>query len=167
MLFDLLRVLLIPASLVVASGLALALLPQPVADRMIQRLESRRELAGRETIAFLYLGHQTQNGQLRIRGVVRNLTADPLEQLDAMVRLYAPGGSLLETAVVRMDQETIAPGQIARFELVYPKYGSEFSSYSVQFKSRLGGVVPYKDMREALAMEGRAPGGGRRQTETK
>jgi hypothetical protein len=48
-----------------------------------------------------------------------------------------------------MSKETIDPGAIAQFELVYPKYEAEFGSYSVEFKLRQGAVVPYKDMRVA------------------
>jgi hypothetical protein len=145
---DLLRVLLIPLSLIVAAGLALILLPQSTTDRFVQELQSRRGVSAQEKIAFLYLGHRIQNNEFHIRGVVRNITADPIEQLDAAVRLYSPGRDLLETAIVRMDKETIGSDEIARFELVYPDYRSEFSSYSVEFKLRRGDVMSYKDMRK-------------------
>ena len=53
----------------------------------------------------------------------------------------------METTVVRMSKETIAPDEVAQFELVYPNYRSEFASYSVEFKLRQGAIVRYKDMR--------------------
>jgi hypothetical protein len=145
---DLFRVLLIPLSLIVAVGFILILLPQSTTDKFVQDLQFRSSASGSARIAFLYLGHQQQNDELKIRGVVRNITTDPIEQLDAAVRLYSSNGDLLETAIVRMDKETLDPDEIARFELVYPEYGSEFSSYSVEFKLRSGEVVPYKDMRQ-------------------
>jgi len=143
-------VLLIPLGLITAAGLLLALLPQSTADSMIRDLEARRGLSSQAKIAFLYLGHQVRDNKLQIRGVVRNITADPIEQLDATVRLYAPNRDLLETVIVRMDKEVINPDELARFDLVYPEYRSEIASYSVEFKLRQGNVIPYKDMREPV-----------------
>ncbi len=145
--FDLLRILLIFLSIVVAAGFLLILLPQTTTDSFIEDLQSRGSASGQEMIAFLYLGHEIQNNEFLIRGVVRNITTEPIEQLDAAIRLYSPNRELLETAIVRMDKETIDPDEIARFELVYPNYQSEFSSYSVDFKLRRGAFVLYKDMR--------------------
>lgn len=145
---DLFRVLLIPLSLIVAAGFLLILLPQSATDKLVQDLQFGSSASGGAKLAFLYLGHQQKNGELKIRGVVRNISTDPIEQLDAAVRLYSSDGDLLETAIVRMDKETLDPDEIARFELVYPEHGSEFSSYSVEFKLRSGEVVPYKDMRQ-------------------
>jgi hypothetical protein len=146
-LTDLLRVLLIALSLAVAGALILMLLPQSAFDGLIQNLQARHAVAQPEQIAFLYLGDETANNELRIRGVVRNITAVQVEQLDAIIRLYAHDRSLLETTVIRMSKDTIDPGAIAQFELVYPNYGSQFGSYSVEFKLRQGSIVPYKDMR--------------------
>ena len=61
----------------------------------------------------------------------------------------AVDGVLLETAVVRMELETIAPDSIAAFHLIYPDYDGKFSSYSVDFKLRDGEILLYKDMRSA------------------
>lgn len=144
---DLLRALLILLSLVVAAGFILILLPQPAVDRMAKDLQSRRGASQQEIIAFLYMGDEIKNNEFHIRGVVRNITTEPIEQLDAAVRLYSHDGSILETAVVRMSKEIIAPDEIAQFELVYPNYQSEFGSYSVEFKLRQGAFVHYKDMR--------------------
>jgi hypothetical protein len=146
---DLARVILICLSLVAAGALIVVFLPQLTVDRMIQGLEARHAISNPEQIGFLYLGDDSANNELRVRGVVRNITALPIEQLDAIIRLYAHDRTLLETAVVRMSKETIDPGAIAQFELVYPKYEAEFGSYSVEFKLRQGAVVPYKDMRVA------------------
>ncbi len=155
--FDLFRVLLIPAGLLVAAALILVSLSQSTADRIIGQLQSNFGGSKQAEVAFLYLGHQIQGGRFHIRGVVQNITPDPIEQLDAMIRLYAPNRELLETAIVRMDREMIASDDIARFELVYPDSGSRFSSYSVEFKLRSGKVVPYLDMRESRAKPVRLP----------
>jgi hypothetical protein len=70
-----------------------------------------------------------------------------MEKLDAAVRLYAHNGNILETTIIRMNKETIAPDEVAQFELVYPNYKDELMKYAVEFKLRDGGLVPYKDMR--------------------
>ncbi|MBN2320175.1 MAG: hypothetical protein JXR49_13915 [Acidobacteria bacterium] len=146
-LFALLRALLIFLSIVVAAGFLWILLSQTTTDRFLEDLRSQSSASGEEMVAFLYLGHEIQNNEFHIRGVVRNITTEPIEQLDAAVRLYSYNRELLETAIVRMNKETIDPDEIAQFELVYPNYQSEFSSYSVEFKLRRGAFVPYKDMR--------------------
>jgi hypothetical protein len=148
-LSDLVRVILILLSLAVAGALAIVFLPQPMADRIIQKLEARHSDSNPEQIGLLYLGDETAGDELRVRGVVRNIAALPIDQLDAFIRLYSHNRTLRETAVVRMSKETIDPGTIAQFELVYPKYGAEFGSYSIEFKLRQGPVIPYKDMRTA------------------
>ena len=145
--FALLRALLILLSIVVAAGFLLILLSQSATERFVEDLETRNNAPGQEMIAFLYLGHEIQNDEFHIRGVVRNITTEPIEQLDAAIRLYSHNRELLETDIVRMDKETIEPDEIAQFELVYPNYQSQFSSYSVEFKLRRGAFVPYKDMR--------------------
>jgi hypothetical protein len=151
MLTDLLRALLIILSLAVAVALTLILLPQPAVDMILRDLQARHEAFSPVQIAFLYLGDEIANNELHIRGVVRNITAVPIEQLDAVVRFYAHNRSLLETTIVRLSKETIDPGEVAQFDLVYPNYQMEFVSYSVEFKLRQGSLVPYKDMRTAQA----------------
>lgn len=150
-LADLGRALLILLSLVVASGFALILLPQPAVDKLAQDLQSRHGASRQEMISLLYLGDEAKDGQFHVRGVVRNITAAPIEQLDAAVRFYAHDGSILETTIVRMNKETIAPDETAQFELVYPNYRMQFASYAAEFKLRQGALVPYKDMRASRA----------------
>lgn len=154
---DLLRALIIILSLAAAAGLALVLLPQTSIDRLAERLRARHGAAQPEKIAFLYLGDELSGDVFRIRGAVRNIAPTPIEQLDASIRLYAPDRTILETVVVRMDKEVIAPGEVARFELVYPVYRMEFGSYSVEFKLRQGSPVPYKDMRQNRGAGGQLP----------
>jgi hypothetical protein len=147
LLTDLFRLLLLLLSLVVAAGFALIVLPQSAVDKMTRSLETRNGVLQQEKIAFLYLGDEVKENEFHIRGVIRNITTSPIEQLDAAVRLYGHDGSLMQTTVVRMDKEIIAPDEIARFELVYPNYKMEFAKYSVDFQLREGEAVPYKDMR--------------------
>jgi len=144
---DLLRAFLIILSLAAAAALMLTLLPQSTVDRIGQYLESRHRTAQPEKIAFLYLGDQTIDNQFHIRGAVRNITASPIEQMDAVVRFYAQDRSLLETIIVRMDKETIGPREIAQFKLVYPNDRPGFAGYSAEFKLRQGKTVPYQDLR--------------------
>jgi hypothetical protein len=146
-LADLFRALLILLSLVVALGFILILLPQPNIDRMAMDLRSKYGVPLRESVALLYLGDTIQDNEFRIRGVIRNITPDPLEKLDAAVRFYAHDGTILQTTIVRMSKEIIESDEIAQFNLVYPDYKREFASYAVQFKLRQGDLVQYKDMR--------------------
>jgi hypothetical protein len=147
LLTDLLRIGLIILSLLVAAGFILTMLPQNTVDKLTQNLEARHRTAEQEVLAFLYLGDEIKDGEFHIRGVIRNITSSPVEQLDAAVRLYAHDGTILQTTIVRMNKETIAPDEMAQFELVYPNYKMEFAKYSVDFKLREGGFVSYKDMR--------------------
>lgn len=147
-LADLFRALLILLSLVVALGFLMILLPQASVDKMAADLRSRYGVPLDEKIALLYLGDTIQNNEFRIRGVVRNITAEPLEKLDAAIRFYAHDGTILQTTIVRMDKETIAPDEIAQFNVLYPNYQREFGSYAVEFKLRQGDLVNYKDVRE-------------------
>jgi len=156
-LADLFRVFLVILSIVVAAGFVLVLLPQLTVDRIARDLRSRSRNALQEQIAFLYLGDQIENNEFKIRGVVRNVTTAPIEKLDAAIRLYSPDGTVLETTVVRMDKEIIAPDEIAQFNLIYPNYKSEFASYSVEFKLREGALVPYRDMRSTRGQDPGAP----------
>lgn len=146
-LADLFRALLILLSLVVALGFVMILLPQPAVDEMAMDLRSRYGVPLPERVALLYLGDTVQNNEFRIRGVVRNITAEPLEQLDAAIRFYTHDGTILQTTIVRMSKESIAPDEIAQFNVVYPDYQREFASYAVEFKLRQGDLVHYKDVR--------------------
>ena len=147
-LTDLWRALLAVLSIVVAAGFVLILLPQPTVDRMAQDLQAQYGAPRQDPIAFLYLGDEVKDNEFRVRGVVRNITSAPIEKLDAAIRFFSPDRKVLETVLVRMDKETVAPDEIAQFQLVVPNYKMEFGSYAVEFKLRQGALVPYKDMRE-------------------
>lgn len=144
---DFFRALLILLSLVVALGFVMILLPQAAVDELAMDLRSRYGVPLRERIALLYLGDTIQNNEFRIRGVVRNITAEPLEKLDAAIRFFRHDGTILQTTIVRMSKESIAPDEIAQFNVVYPDYQREFASYAVEFKLRQGDLVHYKDVR--------------------
>ena len=145
-LTDFLRALLIILSAATLAGFVLVLLPQSTVDTMAQFLQSRHETSQPEKFALLYLGDEITNNELQVRGVIRNISTAPIEQLDAAIRFFSHDGSISETAVVRMNKDIIGPGEIAQFELVYPNYKMEFARYAVEFKLRNGDVVPYKDM---------------------
>jgi hypothetical protein len=150
---DIFRAFLIVFSLAIAAGFVLILLPQRTIDKMAHGLQSRHAGARPEKIALLYLGDEAKEGTLRIRGILRNIAPQPIEQLDAAIRLYARDGSLLETILVRMDKETIAPDEIARLELVVPNHATEYATYALEFKMRQGETVAYKDMRKIRSQQ--------------
>jgi hypothetical protein len=156
-LADLFRVLLILLSLIVAAGFILILMSQPAVDKMAQDLQSRHTSSRQEQIALLYLGDEVQDNKFHIRGHARNITADPIQQLDVAIRFYSHDGNLLETALIRMNKDTIAPDEVAQFDLVIPNYQMQFASYAVEFKWRRGGIVPYKDMRAARTPQASKP----------
>jgi hypothetical protein len=144
---DLLRILLIVLALVVATGFILILIPQVTFNNAVQGLQERRGKGAQEQIALLYLGDEIKEQRFLVRGVIRNITTQPIEKVDAAVRLYLMDGSLVETDLVRMNKETMAPDETAEFQLVYPNYNSQFGSYAVDFKFRGGDTVFYRDMR--------------------
>ena len=144
----LLRAALLLLALWVAAGLFLIFIPQATIDRMAQALRLRNPPPEiQENIALLYLGDELDGKQFRIRGAIRNISTQPIEKLDAVVRLYAADGTLMETAVVRMDSEHIAPDAVSIFHIAYPDFAGRVSSYAVEFKLRQGQAMPYKDMR--------------------
>jgi hypothetical protein len=148
LLFDLARIALVILALVVAGGFLLVILPQDTIDHFAQILRSRSSAAPQqEVIAFLYLGDEIKADQFVINGALRNISSEPIEKLDAPIRLYSPAGELLETVIVRMDKETIAPDEIAQFHLILTGYKGQYGSYAVDFRLRQGELVPYKDMR--------------------
>ena len=140
--------LLIALACIVALGLLLILVPDGGFDRLIRSLRATRAAdIPDERIALLYLGDELKAGQFHIRGIVRNIDREAIERIDASLRLYGSDGSLLETAIVRFDRESIDPDETAEFHLTYPKYAGQFGSYSVDFRMRDGELVPYKDRR--------------------
>ncbi len=150
-LFQLVLVLL---AVLVAAGFTLVLLPQPTVNRLAEALRLRSvQPAAEEAIAFLYLGDEVAGSDFHLRGAIRNITTEPIEKVDAVVRFYSQDGSLLETAITRMDSESIAPDSIATFHLRISGYKGQFAGYSVGFKLRNGTAVPYKDMRGSRAPE--------------
>jgi len=133
---------------VVAVGFILILMPQSTVEKLSQSLRlSQPPPNHQDIIAFLYLGDEIRGGEFHIRGVIRNITTQPIEKLDATVRLFSSEGRVIETAIVRLETEIITPDATASFHLRYSNYRGQFSSYSVQFKLRNGLPVPYKDMR--------------------
>jgi len=141
---------LILLALVVAAGFVLLLLPQSAIDKAVQTLQASKaaELPS-EKIALLYLGDEITPKEFHIRGIVRNISVDPIEKVDVTIRLYSPENSLLETVLVRTDTESLPPDGTAEFHLVSPEYKGQFGSYSVDFKLRGGELLPYKDRRGA------------------
>jgi hypothetical protein len=150
---DLLHAALIVLAVVVAVGFLLVILPQATFDNMARNLQERRAGVQKEQVAFLYLGDEVQDKEFQVRGVVRNITDQQLEKIDAAVRLYAVDGRLLQTTLVRMDKESFAPDETAEFRMVYPNYDQNIGSYSVDFVTRDGALVNYKDMRAARPRE--------------
>ncbi len=148
MLGDIMRAALILLAICIAGGFVLVLIPEGTIDRVAQNLRLRSgQLPPQERISLLYLGDVIKGKEFHIQGAIRNISTQPIKNLDAVVRLYATDGSLLETAVVRMDTETIAPDAVSSFHLIYPDYSGQFGSYAVDFKLRQGDPMPFKDMR--------------------
>jgi len=144
------RALIIVVGIIALSGITLAFLPQSAVQEIAARIKSRRGAVEHEKIALFYLAGESSNGAFRIRGVIRNISAAPMERIDAVARLYDRDRTLLETVVARLDKDRIEPDDFARLELTVPERVDEFAGYMVEFKLREGGVLPYKDMREQL-----------------
>ena len=138
------RGILFALALVVAAGFVLVCLPQSTLEKIVRTLQASKaaELPS-EKIALLYLGDEIRGKEFHIRGIVRNISAVPLEKVDATIRLYAVENFLLETVLVRADSESISPDGTAEFHLIYPDYKGQFGSYSVDFKLRGGEPLLY------------------------
>jgi hypothetical protein len=135
-------------ALIVAIGFVLILLPQSMMEKMVQTVRATKAAdLPSEKIALLYLGDELKGDEFHIRGVVRNISSEPVQKLDATVRLYSADNTLLETVVVRMHLDVIPPDATSEFHLSYPKFNGQFTSYSVDFKLRQGDHVSYKDRR--------------------
>jgi hypothetical protein len=147
---DLLRGVLLILSLLIIAAVTLVLLPQRALDTIVHQFESRHSSPIQERIALLYLGDEIENGSFRIRGVVKNIAAGPIEKMDAAVRLYDREGSATKTVLIRLDKEVIDPGAIARLDLVIPNYKMDISGYAVEFQLRDGEKISYKDLRRDL-----------------
>jgi hypothetical protein len=146
---DLCRGLILVAGFIATVGIALVALPQSAVDKLAERLESRRG-GEQEKIALLFLADESTGGAFRLRGVIRNISDAPAERIDAVVRLYSRERTLIETVVARLDKDIIEPNDFARLELTVPAHTEGFAGYAVEFKSREGGVLPYKDMRRQI-----------------
>jgi hypothetical protein len=144
-LTDICRALILIAGFIALSGVALVILPYSAIEKIAARIEGRG--GEQEKIALLYLTDEFTGSAFRIRGVVRNISAAPAERIDAVVRLYDGKRSLLETVIVRLDKDILAPDDFARLELTVPEHTEGFAGYAVEFKLREGGVIPYIDMR--------------------
>jgi len=147
---DLYRALILIAGVIALLVSALVVLPQSAVDKLAARLESRRGVSEYEKIALLYLSDEFLDGSFRIRAVIRNIAAAPTERIDAVVRLYSRERALLETVVARLDKDIIEPNDFARLELTVPRHTEGFAGYAVEFKSREGDIIPYKDMRRQI-----------------
>jgi hypothetical protein len=145
---DLLRGVLLILGILIIAAITLILLPQRAIDTIAHQFESRHSRPVEERMALLYLGDDIESGALRIRGVVKNIAANPIEKIDATVRLYDREGSAIKTVLVRLDKELLAPGAIARLDLVIPNYKMDISGYAVEFQLRDGERVSYKDLRK-------------------
>jgi hypothetical protein len=139
-----------PLACVVALGFLFILLPDGTVQRWSQSLRLLNAPPGQEEpIAFLYLGHEVSGQELHIHGQIRNTSPSPIEQLDANIRLFASDGKLIDSALVPMETETIAPDATTSFGLIYPDASGKVATYSVGFKLRNGETVSYKNMRGA------------------
>jgi hypothetical protein len=147
MLSDLFRAFLVLLSLIVAAEFVLVLMSQSAIDRMAQDLRSRNGMIPQERIALLFLGDEIKDDKFQVLGEIRNISNAPIERLDAAIRFYSSTGGILETDLVRMDKELIAPDEKAQFRVAYPNYKKEFSRYAVEFKLRQGELLACKDLR--------------------
>jgi hypothetical protein len=142
------RAALVLLALLVATGFVLVLLPKSMMEKMVQTVRATKAAdLPSDKIALLYLGDELKGDDLHIRGVVRNISSEPVEKLDATVRLYSADNTLLETVVVRMHLDVISPDAISEFHMSYPRFNGQFTSYSVDFKLRQGDHISYKDRR--------------------
>jgi hypothetical protein len=145
---DLLRAGLIVASSLVFVAIVIVAVPESTIHALAARLQPAPTAATTDRLALLYLGDEAKDGLFRIRGVVRNISGDSLERIDATVRLYSHDSVLLETHIARLDIDQIPVDGAAQFQLVVPNYSGQIGSYAVEFRTRQeGDPVPFQDVR--------------------
>jgi hypothetical protein len=147
-LSDIFRAFLIILSLIVAAGFVLILLSQSTIDKMAQDLRTQYGSPQQEKISLLFLGDTVKDNEFQVEADIRNISKAPIEHLDAAIRFYSHTGRILETVMVRMDKEILAPDEKGQFRLTYPNSKVEFSRYAVEFKLRQGELIAYRDMRQ-------------------
>jgi hypothetical protein len=156
-LSDLFGAVLIILSLIVAAGFTLILLSQPTIDRMAQDLRTHYGAPQQEKISLLFLGDTVKDNEFQVQANIRNISKAPIEHLDAAIRFYSHTGRILETVMVRMDKEILAPDEQGQFRLTYPNSKVEFSRYAMEFKLRQGELIAYRDMRQVRQQNSRNP----------
>jgi hypothetical protein len=142
------QTILLILSVAVAIALILTVMPEGTFNGMTQNLEARNAATSQAVIGLLALGDQIKDNEFHVGGEIRNISSTRIEKLDASVRFYGHDGNALETTIVRMDKEVIAPDETASFNLVHSNYQNEYARYSVEFKFRQGDKAAYKDMRK-------------------
>ena len=91
---EIMRGALILLAVCVAAGLILISMPEGTIDRMAQSLRLRNgETPPQEAISLLYLGDEIKGKEFHIRGVIRNISTQPIEKLDARFACMLRTGS--------------------------------------------------------------------------
>lgn len=78
-----------------------------------------------------------------LQGEVWNQTKAPLENVQAVVRVWGNDRQLLDTLTVPLEPSVLPPSQAASFNLTYNKNSPFIYGYEVAFQSADGKVIPH------------------------
>ncbi|MFB3902285.1 MAG: hypothetical protein ACE15E_02435 [Acidobacteriota bacterium] len=78
-----------------------------------------------------------------LQGEVWNQTKGPLENIQAVVRVWGNDRQVLDTITVPLEPNILPPSQAARFNLTYNKNSPFLFGYDVAFLGSDGKVIPH------------------------
>lgn len=110
--------------------------------------ETRSTAVAKATPALelVALGHQREDNQLTVRGIVRNpADGSTMKQLSAVVLLFNRDGLFLSSASALVQAPNLGPGGESTFLVTVPG-GASVGRYRVSFRSE-GRAIPHVDVR--------------------
>jgi len=133
-----LNAVILSALLAVVIFLGVSFLPLSFFDNFasVRRLQ---EWALRLT-ALVY--QRTYEG-FSLQGEVWNQTKAPIENVQAVVRIWGNDRQLLDTVTVAIEPKVLPPSQAASFNLTYNKNSPFLYGYDVAFQAGDGKVIPH------------------------
>jgi hypothetical protein len=78
-----------------------------------------------------------------LQGEVWNQTKAPMENVQAVVRIWGNDRQLLDTLTIPLEPKVLLPSQAASFNLTYDKNSPFLYGYDVAFQSADGKVIPH------------------------
>lgn len=110
--------------------------------RFLDNFASVRELQEWPLRLTALVYQRTYEG-FTLQGEVWNQTKAPVENIQAVVRVWGRDRQLLDTVWVPLEPNALAPSQAASFNLTYDKNSPFLYGYEVSFQGADGKVIPH------------------------